>query len=81
MYIRNMIVTTELRPRRGRRAFSDSEEWAIYGRAVHGEETKESIAVEFGVTCRTIENVIRRRRDALAVKAEGEDGGDRHERR
>lgn len=73
-----MVVTSQLKPRpkRGSRAFTDSEEWAIYGRIVLGGERIEALAVEYDVTGRTISNVIRRRTAAktndktLAVTAD-----------
>jgi len=67
MYDSNMIVShgeAKVRPKRGSRAFTDSQEWAIYGRVVYGDERSEALAVEFGCTSRTIENVIRRRKKA-----------------
>jgi len=54
------------RSKRGARAFTDAEEWAIYGRVEHGNERVEALATEFEVSGRTIENVMRRRRAAIA---------------
>jgi hypothetical protein len=63
-----MAVKTDAnttRPFRGARAFTDSEEWAIFARVTHGKEKPEALAVECGCTSRTIANVITRRRAAI----------------
>jgi hypothetical protein len=55
--------------KRGRpRALSDQHEWAVYARVVHGRERPEALAIEYGVTSRTILNIVRRRRSLLEAE-------------
>lgn len=62
------------RPRRGARALSDAEEWAVYGRVRLGGERVEALALEYGVTTRTIENALKRRRSAIERESAQSDG-------